>query len=118
MKGTELTSPETRRVLFAARNVSLLALAALIGYLIPTPLEDVQTRLIDAFLSVSSGILAWGIVRLFQPARCGPGWKMVKVLAVPVLWCSILLTAAIWLRQNSKAFMDAMDRLLSLFNRL
>jgi hypothetical protein len=119
MKNVLLSSPEFDRKIFAGLAViEAFTVAAIAGYVIPTPLENLTGRLLNAGISLGLAVLVWGCFRLFEPGRYSYGWAVAKLIAVPLLWLVLFLAVIIWIHQTQAGFIELMDEVRSGLNRV
>jgi hypothetical protein len=115
MKNIQQTAPETdRKIQFAASVFLVMTFLALVGYLLPTPLEETKGRLLGAGISLLAGFMAWNVFQLLQPAKHTHTWKVKKAIGIPMIWLLILLALTLWGFHSNAVFMKQLGKVKTL----
>ncbi len=79
--------------------------------MIPVPdfAGDLRIRLVDALITLSGGVFAWGVFRFMEPRRFSPRWAVTRVVGTPVLWVVLVGGLAVFLCRWHQAQENQME---------
>ena len=118
MKNVLVSSRETDAKIFRAMLViEALVVAAMAGYLSPTPLDTFAGRALNSSISFGLAVAAWACFRSFDPRRYSERWVFARLAGIPCLWLLLFGSVVAWIKYNHSAFMNALQEVLDLLNR-
>ena len=81
--------------------ISLLGVAAVVGYFLPTPMPSDyfhQVRFLDAAITASLGAFIWGAFHLAEPVQHSKRWSIIRDATIPMVWILVVWLLAVWFR--------------------
>lgn len=98
--------------------ITLLGLAGLVGYLLPSKLRPYvpALRCLDALLTGLFALLSWELFQLFVPARnfYSKKWRILRLVCVPLIWGVFVLIVMICLGRIKEPW-PSLDEMYTLF---
>jgi hypothetical protein len=87
----------------------LLAVAVLVGLLLPVPAGAGSISQAAAFVTFGLLLAAWGGFRSVRPIRFNYRWKIAEYVAVPLIWMLLVGIFGYWLQTNA-AELESIER--------
>jgi dolichyl-phosphate-mannose--protein O-mannosyl transferase len=108
MTNVRFSSRETDWKVLVA--LGLLVFSAVVGYLLPPPIDySLQPqeyppltvcfgmRVVDAFFAVTLLVLVWGVFRLLEPRRrYSRTWVIAKTAGILLVWLLLVVALGFW----------------------
>jgi len=100
MKNVQLWPHYTdRNVVIVACGLSILAFAAFVGSLIPSPEGAEDFHWLNSLIAVDLLIFVWAGFHMFRPTDYGRKWIVAEPVAVPAVWVLFVVALAIWFNE-------------------
>jgi hypothetical protein len=93
------------KIVVVSSIFAVLAAPAVLGYILPNPLETFSGRVLNSAISLAVGVFAWACFRLAEPKRFGPGWSVAKLIGIPALWLLLFLGIAFGFTECRRLFL-------------
>jgi hypothetical protein len=93
--------------------ILFFGVAGVVGFCLPPPIQTYlfrPIRLLDAALTISLGVFAWGAFHLVEPAHHNRRWIILRETSILLLWSFLVWLMAIWFGYIYDHHFDLMQR--------